>query len=185
MYYFQNNKGALIGGFHNRNSFLGTTPVKVYGAKIGLDYGRKVSFFLGYYTTYKVTDRYQYKEIKPNVFDTIVRTTNISYLSIGGDYVFHRYKRWDFDIPLMVGVGLGVRRTHINNRQQPIERLFILPIETGVRARYNIVSWLSIDASTGLRFSPFNFYEFTSSFYSFGLNIRVGTILKKIKSPNG
>ncbi len=170
----------LVGGFHNRNSFLGTIPVKVYGARVGLDYGKKVSVFVGYYTTYKVVDRRQIKEVKLGVYDTIVRSTNLSYISFGGDYVFHRFKKWDFDIPLMIGFGVGNRKTTINQKQEPNELLFVLPIEMGIRAQYNITYWLSIDASTGLRVSPFNSYEFTSSFYSLGLNIRLGTIYRNI-----
>lgn len=180
-FYVKNNKGTLVGGFHNRNSFLGTVPVKVYGARVGLDYGRRIGVFIGYYTTYNVADRYSYKEVKPSVFDTIVRYTNLSYLSVGGNYVFHTYKRFSFDLPIMVGFGAGFRHTNINHVPQGKELIFVLPIEAGLGVSYSLVDWLEIDSNIGLRITPLNAYEFTSSYYSFGLNIRFGYIYRKLK----
>lgn len=176
-YYTLNNKGKIFGGFHNRNSFLGPIPVRLYGLRGGFEYGKKVSYFLGLYTTYDVTDRYS---IDTSNNDTFVRATNLSYLSVGMEYVIYQKKRWTFGIPLMIGIGTGVRKEYLNQTLNNRERILVLPIESGIRGHFSITDWLGVEATSGIRISPFNSLEFTGFYNSLGINVYLGVLYRKV-----
>jgi len=180
-YYTQNNKGKLFGGFHNRNSFLGSIPIKLYGLRGGLEYGEKISYFLGLYTTYDVTDRYRIDSTSHPIHkDTFKRATNLTYMSVGAEYIIYQKKRWTFSIPLMVGIGTGVRKEYLNQTLNNKSRILVLPVESGVRGHFSITDWLGVEATSGLRISPFNSLEFTGFYNSLGINVYLGVLYKKV-----
>jgi hypothetical protein len=177
------NKPVLVGGFHNRNSFLGSIPIKVYGLRGGIEFGERVHLFLGAYTTYNIRDRIQVDSItnRPSI-DTIRRYTSLNYLSIGCEYIFFKQKRWTFGFPLMLGFGIGKQEQFINDQFTGKKTLFITPIETGFRSHFSIVEWAGVDATLGLRISPFNSLEFSGFFTSFGVNFYPGIAFSLLKS---
>jgi hypothetical protein len=183
-HYYNTYKGSLIGGFHNRNSFVGSYPVKIYGLRIGMEHGEKISYSLGFYTTYDLTRKIEYKVMGNNQIDTFLQTSNFSYFSLGGEYVFFQKKRWTLGWPVGVGLGSAGHKHYKNKNLEREEYRFIMPIETGVRTHYSIFDWLGIEGTLGIRATPFGANEFNSSFYSFGVNVYLGVLYRKItKKP--
>jgi hypothetical protein len=180
VYYTQNYKPKLIGGFHNRNAFISSIPIKVYGARIGVEYGEKISFNFGLYTTFKVGTQTTIKDT-----DTIKKSRTFNYASLSAEYTFYNRGRWNFAFPIMLGMGAGFKETTTNGILSEKNSFFIMPIETGVKAHYSILDWLGAESTLGIRLSPLNASEFNGSFYSFGVNIYLGKIYNIIKEQKG
>lgn len=180
IHYTQNYKPKLIGGFHNRHAFISSIPIKVYGARIGVEYSEKISLNFGLYSTFRVGTQ---TTIKDN--DTTNKSRTFNYASLSAEYTFYNRGRWNFAFPIMFGMGAGFKETTLNSVLIEKNSFFIMPIETGVKAHFRILEWLGAESTLGIRLSPFNATEFNGSFYSFGVNIYLGKIYKIIKEQEG
>lgn len=182
-YIVKENKPILVGGFHNRNSFLGSIPIKLYGIRAGVEYDERVHLFLGAYTTYDIQDRVLLDSItNPPAIDTFRRYTNLSYLSLGCEYIFYKQKRWSFSFPLMIGMGIGKQEQFKNDAFLRKKTLLVMPLETGFRTHFSITEWAGVDGTIGLRLSPFNSLEFSGFFGSFGVNFYPGIAFNLLKN---
>jgi hypothetical protein len=178
-HFVSNHKPQLIGGFHNRNSFLSDQSVKVRGLRIGLDYEERVSLSLGYYWTKRSIKRTSYIHYQNKPSDTINFETNLRYVSLFGQYIFYNKNRFSLGFPVMIGYGRGNQHKSINGVESNANIVNVIPFESGFYSHYSITNWLGVEAGIGIRFSLINTSSFNGSFYSFGINIFPEPLLEK------
>lgn len=168
-----------MGGFHNRNSFLSDQAVKVRGLRIGLDYAERVSLSLGYYWTKRSIKRTSYIHYQNKPSDTINFETNLRYVSLFGQYIFYKKNRFSLGFPVMIGYGRGNQYKSVNGVESIVNKVNVIPIESGFYSHYSITNWLGVEAGIGIRFSLINTSSFNGSFYSFGINLYPEPLLEK------
>src|SRR5688500_579531 len=90
----------------SRNSFIASQRAKIVGIKFGADYDNILRVGIG--ASFLNSDRFKTYHLlndELNKIDTITAKLNFYYVCGYAEYIFYRDKRWQFSIPLQVGVG--------------------------------------------------------------------------------
>lgn len=176
-------KPRVMVGIHNRNTFVNTNPVKLYGLFAGLEYREKLKLFVGLYG-FGGEDRKTLIHSPDFEQDTIISVSGVSNLSLGLEYRFYRHGRWSASWPLQVGFG-GIYTDYFHENQL-VKRddLGLFPIESGVNVYYEIFKWLGVKGGAGYRLSLGKLPVRTTSapYYNLGLSILVGPLYRDIKT---
>lgn len=150
-----NGHKSLDIGIDSRNSFVDHNRVGVESVKLGVDFGKKISIGLGYSWLNSNTPVY-------NVFsfhdkdlqkDTVVtRRLSFNYVRLYVNYIYYKSRRWEFSIPLQVGVGKLGYKYNYKGVSQKIDEGFCFLYEPEVDVKFKIFRWLGAEADVGYRF---------------------------------
>lgn len=167
----------------NRYSFTATTPSKIIAIKIGAEFNDKFKVGGGYnLLNSTLTKPVYYKE---GGVDTVL-TSNLkmSYMSYFIEYVFFRNKRWEFSIPLQIGIG----NTHYEYRFDKFKFRnnwsMIVNYEASVSGQYKIIKWVGIGAGFGyqlmLKDNPAIQENFNTPIYVVKFKVFLGEIYRSV-----
>lgn len=177
--YELNKKPRFLLGFDNRFSIVSDEPVRIAGIRFGWDYG-KVKLYQGMYVLRDDIIHIKGGELSTNPNDTGTVHTNFFYISTTIDYVFHNTKKWEFSIPVQLGIGTGSKKLRRGDSLISEETPQFIPFEFSVNGLYKLTPWAGISAGVGYRISLYNTNEFDGSFYSFGLKVFLGKLYRAI-----
>lgn len=176
-------KPTLRGGIYSRYTFIDGFQKPILGLKIGLSYNNTVRFYVG--GSYL---KYPYYSLLPITAGsaTVKAPSQVRfwYLFEFTEFVFHRTNKWEFSIPLQVGIGavnVSYLYNNITYRQKP-RMLFLY--EPAISFHYKVFYWVGIGADVGYRYMLVNNrkdigVKFSSPVYTFRTIIFWGEIYKK------
>jgi hypothetical protein len=173
------NKGSFVIGLDGRNSFVGATPARVYGFRLGLDYG-KVRVYTGLYTLGRKIQGQGYT--LPG--DTVRTYLNFSYWSNTFDLMLYQDKKWELGFPVQIGAGIGYRERFRNSVSESRNRPFFIPIEAQFTAIYRLTRYIGLSAGLGFRVSTLRSSSFNGTTYYYGLTFFSGTFYRDLKKKN-
>lgn len=131
--------------FYSRSSFISNAPVNVFGVKAGINYDNTISYGIGY-------NRLQspvYKWINDSPVTKSLYRLRFQYGSAYAEYTFYSDKRWEFNIPVQLGLGYT---DYINNSNgKSIDGGWVAMYEPAIIANYRIVKFISIGMGAGYR----------------------------------
>lgn len=169
-------KPTLTMSLDGRNSFIGSAPASVLGARIGWDYGR-VAVFGGFYTLRRNIVSLQ--SIRNG--DTLYRKLGMSYASATFEYLLYKDTRWELKVPVQLGIGLASRTNIRNGVQEVTTRVPMLPLEAQVTALYRFMRYAGLYAGLGFRMANGAGPSFNGSIYSMGISVFTGTLYRDLR----
>ena len=178
------SKPKLSVRFDNRFSFTATTPSKISGIKVGAEFKDKFRVGGGYNLLNSTLSKDVYMDGDGQIIDTVKSYLKMSYMSYFIEYVFYRDKRWEFSIPLQIGIG----NTHYEYRYGGFKFRnnwsMIVNYEASVSGHYRIVKWVGIGAGFGyqlmLKDNPAIEENFNTPIYVIKLKIFLGDIYRSV-----
>ena len=181
-------KKAFSFQFDNRNSFIQNSPVKIQGIGVGYSLSPKFKIGIG---AYKINREYHKKvsRAKPNANPNILIDVFLYYFTPNVEYTFFENRWFEFGIPLEIGYGYAYSTaentiTHFTSRSRNTD--YFVPAEIGLSGTVKLNRWLGVSASAGYRKLIWQTNVATKDgfdgyYYSSGVNVYFGTILKDIR----
>ena len=153
--------------FDNRNSFISSRNINMFGVRAGLVFDNRLMLGLGYSQLNKRIDR----TVLVNG-NTVLAQFNLRYISFYGEYVFFRNERWEHSIPLVIGYGGAWYRTEFTRENLPRDNGFIY--EPAMTTTFKVFPWFGVGAGVGYRLVLMNqrniSENLTSPLYLFKIN---------------
>ena len=170
--------------FDNRHSFVSTTSAKINALKIGLEYDYVFRMGLGYNQLYSTVSRNEVLRHDGIPFDTVKSYLKLWFISAYAEYVFFLSKRWEFSVPLQLGVGFSKFNYTFNNERFTNRRHIIANYEAGINGHYKLIPGLGVGAGIGYSLilidNPAINENFNTPIYSFKVKIFLGEIYRLI-----
>ncbi len=168
----------------NRYSFTATSPSKIVGFKVGAEFKDRFRVGGGYNQLNSKITKDVYIESDGKIIDTVPSSLRMSYMSYFIEYVFYRDKRWEFSIPLQIGIG----NTHYEYRYGDFKFKnnwsMIINYEASVSGHYRIIKWFGIGAGFGyqlmLKDNPAIEENFNTPIYVIKFKIFLGDIYRSV-----
>jgi hypothetical protein len=168
----------LFFGFQNRNTFVNTQTIKLWGIVGGLDYDKKVKLYAGIYgfSGENVTLLINRPEFEQ---DSVYRSLNTGNLSAGIEYTYYQKGRLSLSAPVQVGIG-GLNYHYTATKLSKREKYTIMPIEFGTNAYFNIIKYVGLKGGVGYRLILGNRVaaKYSAPYYTLGLSVSIGQIYK-------
>lgn len=173
----------LRGGLYSRYTFIDGFQKPILGLKMGLSYNNTIRFYIGgsflkypYYAELPVSSG--------GVTVKLPSEVKFWYAFEFTEFVFHKTKKWEFSIPLQVGVGavnVSYFDAGVKYHQKP--RIMLL-YEPAISFHYKVFYWLGLGADVGYRFMWVNNrkdigVKFNSPVYTFRMIIFWDQIIKR------
>ena len=167
-------KPKFLIGLDSRRSFIENREVRIFGARVGVDFDHRWRVGIGFYSllgdnrgTYTINQ------------DTVLGRINFSYVAWFFEYVFYRHKRWEFSIPGYVGTGTSRLET-----ADSLTRKGVGVSELSVQGHFKVFRWIGVGAGVGYRylFIPNKQIDqnFNNFIYNFKVRIWIGPIYRAI-----
>lgn len=167
----------------NRFSFTASTPSKIVAFKVGAEFKDKFRVGGGYNLLNSTLTKPVY--INENNVDTSLTSyLKMSYMSYFIEYVFYRDKRWEFSIPLQIGVGNTHYEYNYGGFKFRNNWSVIVNYEASVSGHYRIIKWFGIGAGFGyqlmLKDNPAIEENFNTPIYVIKFKIFLGDIYRSV-----
>ncbi len=167
-----------------KNNLIGSLNIKMFGLQAGYIYNDRTSFYLGLYNTYgNSSEIVENPTAAQNKVDsnTVISTYGLGYINYGIDYEFHDSRKWRLSIPCAIGLGAGHYNKASLKRNYGATNPGVVPFELGINASYKLTWWLWFGGGLGTRISLLSTHEFNGPFYTFGFQIKTGTIIRRAR----
>jgi len=175
-------KGKFYISLDGKNSIVGDLNVKMFGVQGGYLYNNRTSLYVGFYNSYaNAVSIVENKTALQGKTDsnTVYATYGMGYFNFGIEYMFHDSRKWRLSVPLAIGIGAGKYTRQSMKTNYDIRHPGIVPIELSINASYKLKWWLWVGGGLGTRVSLTHSHEFNGPFYTFGLQIKTGRIIKR------
>jgi hypothetical protein len=167
---YQNKPSFILGG-DMRNSFVTGVPVKIFGIRGGLDYGKFAVLGAIYSAS---ADKF----IKTNIYNKY----DFLIFSAIGEY--HWYKTYRFRLYQTVQTGIGV--VDINEFDEKLNKSvlstkMVIPLETGVSGNLRVLKYFGLTAGIGVRVSLTPGTYYSAPYYTYGLMVFTKDLINDVK----
>jgi hypothetical protein len=179
-----NMKPAFVINADFRETLVKGSTIKIYGFFGGIRYKNKNLYTLGYYT---LTNSSKQKFKIQNQGQPIPVNDDVSlwFLSAGYSRTLYNGKLFKVDIPLEIGYGEGSNGMYDTGGELlKLLNSKIIPIQAGVSTNVKLTRWFGIHLQAGYRQllgKSFFQNQYSGLYYSYGLSLNFGTILKDLK----
>jgi hypothetical protein len=178
------SKPRLSFRFDNRHSFVSTTQAKINAVKIGAEYDYVFRMGLGYNQLYSTVTRNEVLRNNGLPYDTVTSFLKLWFISAYSEYVFFLTRRWEFSVPLQLGVGYSKFNYSYNNENFTNRRHLIAVYEAGINGHYKLIPGLGVGAGMGYSLmlidNPAINENFNTPIYSFRIKVFLGDIYRLI-----
>jgi hypothetical protein len=178
------SKPKLSIRFDNRYSFTATTPSRITGFKVGAEFNDKFRVGGGYNKLNSTLTKPVYIDSSGVIIDTAESSLKMSYMSYFIEYVFFKNKRWEFSIPIQIGIGNTHYEYHYLEAKFKNNWSVIVNYEASVSGQYKIIKWIGIGAGMGyqlmLKDNPAIKENFNTPIYSIKIKIFLGDIYRSV-----
>lgn len=137
--------------FDNKNSFITNYHANIYGFKIGVDFDETFKIGGGFHVLEGTRTGYKIIETPGIANDTVAKRLRMYYLGYFAEYVFYRSKKWEFDLPMLIGYGFARYEYTHNGRLQSENNSMIILYETCVEGQYRFLKYFGLGAGVGYR----------------------------------
>ena len=148
-------KPHLYGKFDTRNSFISNRRAKIFGVKMGLNYGNYLHIGVGYNQLNQPAKDFDKKFFYTNsngFVDSTMAHLHLYYISAGIEYIYYRTKKWELSMPLQLGVGQTRYSYQANGEKKERSKSINFIYEPAVSVQYKFVTWFGVGADVGYRF---------------------------------
>lgn len=180
-------KPQLFGKLDSRNSFISNNRAKIFGVKLGLNYGNRLHFGIGYNQLYppaKNFDKQIYFTNASKLPDSLTAKLKLFYFSTHVEYVYYQTQNWQLSLPLQFGIGKTYYQYQLYSEKRSIENAIFFIYEPAVSIEYKFVKWVGVGADVGFRFIVTDYrrlnQKFNSPTYAFKLLIYYNEIYKSL-----
>lgn len=187
--HYLKQKPKLTGYLDGRNSFAEASKNQIFGAFIGANYGSRLDVGLAWYTTYNEPEIQEYFNVGTPAQDTLFHKSYYNYFSFRVAYEFYHSRKWEFSIPVGIGLGKAQVTSYKKNPNKPYlphtDEPGMAPLDLGLDGTYLFTPWFVFSGGIGYRQNLVrsNLNPMLSAvYYRFGFGIRLGYIYKKFKS---
>lgn len=172
----------------SKNSIISNWGARISSIKTGLEFNHTLCFGMGY--EWLASDIYRseivYAGNQTEV--TVKKKLEMNYISLFTEYNYYNYKKWQFYVPISVGIGESHYKYRFDEIEYNENNTLILLYETEMIAEYRIIKYVGVGLGVGYRLllkgkSDMN-ENFTSPIYILKLKIYFSDIYKDIFSPN-
>lgn len=169
------NSPKLYGSFDTRNSFVTNHKVQMASAKLGVRYGNTFVAGLAYTFIYD----------KVYASNTSFNSDRLKarYVSLLAEYTFYENHRWEFSIPLQIGVGKLFYQNELTDAITSRSAMFVY--EPTMNGTFKITRWFGVGANVGYRivFKSNKVIDdrLTSPIYAVGMSFFFGTIYRDLR----
>jgi hypothetical protein len=180
-------KPQLFIKLDSRNSFVQNSRAKIFGAKAGISYGKRLYFGIGYNQLYPPAEAF---DTKIYFFDSwgnlypVTKHLHMYYISVHAEYTFYQTTHWELSMPLQFGIGKSYYDYIYAGAKFRTEESFNFIYEPAVSVEYKFVKWVGVGADVGYRFMITSDKHlnknFTSPTYAFKLLIYYSEIFKTL-----
>lgn len=139
-------KPKVFVGLDGRRSLLEGRTVRLLGVKLGLDFNHRVRTGITYHF---LTTDVEKSFIQTNALgqsDTIQSSLEFGYLSWKFEYIFFSKKRWQFSVPLYMGIG-SASFSDLEETEGGV-----LLSELSLQGHFKIFPWLGLGGGIGYRY---------------------------------
>jgi hypothetical protein len=165
-----------------RNAFVTGRPVRTYGVKGGLAFGRRISFGLGYHWL-RHGDTYAYR--LPGGMEEL-RELRMAYVAAFMEYSFIARQRWEVTLPFVLGVGASREFRADEGPRQSFNRSAVVLYEPGIVAEYHFLRYFAAGAGVGVRLmlkgNQNIDQQFTAPLWELRFRVKLGTLLKDVEA---
>ena len=121
---------------------------------MGVDFGKKITIGVGYAwlnTNTPVYHRYNFRdtELKKDTF--VDRRLKLQYACFYINYIYYKSKRWEFSVPLQIGVGKLSYSYPYKGIQKTDDAGYCFLYEPEVNVKFTILRWLGVEGDVGYR----------------------------------
>jgi len=180
-------KPQLFGKLDSRNSFISNSRAKIFGVKLGLNYGNRLHFGIGYnqlYPNAKNFDKQVYYIKSNNIPDSATAKLKLFYFSTHVEYVYYQNNNWQLSIPLQIGLGKTYYQYDLDGKKKEMESTIVFIYEPAVSIEYKVLKWIGVGADVGFRFMVTDYrrlnQKFNSPTYAFKILIYYNEIYKSV-----
>ncbi len=180
--YYMKFKPTLTGDFDSKKTFVTGKGVGIKGLELGVNYGNKISYMLGWYFLREpiISNATLYRgTVKEATYKTKV---SIHYLSLIAEYSVLKSHRWNINMPLQIGVGTAKKIFSDSLTIMPPQKSTIFPVELSFTGTYRIWRFLGLSGGLGYRraFSGniIKDEDFNGIMYRFGMKIWFGDLCR-------
>lgn len=170
--------------FDNRYSFVSNSFTKVTGFKFGLDYDKKLRFGAGNHRLESPLSKMHYIDSGGLLIDSVPAVLKMTYFAAFVEYVFYRNNKWEFSIPVQIGIGNSRYDYLYNETIHQKQKSIVLVYETNIEGHYKIIPYVGIGAGTGLRLMLVNNKQmeenFNSPIYILKIKVFLGEIYRAV-----
>ncbi len=187
-------KPKLIGGLNAKNTFINGFRSPIYTASVGLDFNHTVRVGAGY-SVLRLSNHKDGTDNTPFYLDKTIKNISgidttvhpelqFSYINLFFEYVYFKSKKWQFSVPLQVGIGGSSYKYNFNGEKITEDRHTILLYEPTVSGQYKIIKWFGVKLDVGYRImliSNKNIgVKFNSPIYNAGVIIYWGELYRMV-----
>lgn len=175
----------LFAKFDSHNSFISDSRAKILGIKLGLSFGKRLDFGIGYNLLYPPEKKFN-KEIyysnSNNSYDSSTAILQLHYFSAHVEYVYYRNKQWQLSVPLQLGFGKTYYQYEFFGEKKEVESTPVFIYEPSVSVEYKFLKWIGVGADVGFRFMVTDYrrsyQKFNGPTYAFKLLIYYNEIYR-------
>lgn len=176
------SKAKFTFKFDTRNSFIANSRAEIFGFKAGVEFGKRLRVGGGLNTLISNLYKDKYIANQNGFTDTISEKLSFNYWSYYVEYVYYKTKRWEFSVPLQIGIGDSRYEYIYEGKKTTENKKVVLLYEPSISAQYLIFNWLGLGTDIGIRFMLRNNRaikeNFNSPTYSFKVLIFYSEIYK-------
>lgn len=169
-----------------KTSFIGSSYARISSIRLGVDFNKTFKLGIGY--NWLSNDIHNYLAINNsrNEIELVHNQLKMEYISVYGEYVFFRDKKWEIAIQASLGGGF-VYNTYWDKYWIHHEETnsLILVYEPHMMADYKIIRFLGIGGGVGFRLATSNYTvvsnQLNSPIYVYRLKIYIEELYTSIK----
>ncbi len=167
-----------------RNTFIRNKPINISGVNIGYIFHKNIRIGIG---VYKISEHY-FSKTKSQTSVNYANKLKLFYLTPNFTYTFLN-NRW-LELSLMPESGFGwvkYERTNEVTKKTNYNKEWFVPLQLGLGGLFKINRWLGVEGSIGYRYVILQSNNavfkniFNSWYYSYGVKIFIGNVIKDIK----
>ena len=168
--------------FDNRNTFMLGQNANIVGLRAGLEFNGRVRIGAGIHGLNTYIPRIiifppDSAGLPP---DTLFSQVGFSYLSLFTEYAFYKTKRWEFGVPVYIGLGSASYRAGTYEYKKAAVSL----LETSLYGQFYIFSWLAFHGGAGYRLmlksNPAVVGRSSGPVYTLGVKMYFGKLYRSI-----
>lgn len=180
---FQEKPKFLI-KLSTNNSFITNSFARIRGIQVGLNFKKITKLGIGYHWLAKGIER-PLEGIIPEACE-VKGQLKTRYVAPFIEYVYLKRKRYEFSIPLQIGVGKGFfEYTDASGRKQQTPSHWLGFYEPSMTGIYKIIPYLGVGAGIGYRLLIFGGKHFDDRFtaptYQIKVKIYFDQLLDEVK----
>jgi hypothetical protein len=173
--------------FDTRNSFIANRRAEIFGAKLGVEFDKKLRIGGGVHWLTSPLYKRTYLTSSSGLADSVDAQLSFRYFAYYIEYVFYKTDRWELSIPFQLGAGDSRYRYDYEGNSHVAGKKMVVLYEPGISTQYKVFRWLGAGADVGLRVMVVNNKaikeNFNSPMYAFKVLIWYDE-LYKMAFPN-